>query len=136
MIHQTFRSLDEPPKLVGFTLRQWLALIVDAAAVFGLVQLTHLPTKPSITLFVFTVGLPAALMYVSESGGLRLDRLLLDFVGWRSRRNTLAAVSSASRKPCGLLVLGTPVSHSREGVDAQQLDNTLADLLADERWES
>ena len=32
MIHRTFRSLDDAPKLVGFTLRQWAALIAGAGA--------------------------------------------------------------------------------------------------------
>ena len=31
MIHRTFRSLDDPPKLVGFTIRQWVTLIAASA---------------------------------------------------------------------------------------------------------
>ncbi len=91
MIHRTFRSLDDPPKLVGFTIRQWGALIAASAVVLATVRLAHLPGKPAITLATFAVGLPAALTYVSESGGLHLGRLLADVVRWRLARKTLCA---------------------------------------------
>ena len=93
MIHRTFRSLDDPPKLVGFTIRQWGALIAASAVVFAIVRLAHLPGKPAITLATFAVGLPAALTYVSESGGLHLGTLLGDVVRWRLGRKTLCAFS-------------------------------------------
>ena len=54
MSHRTFRSLDEPPKLIGFSIRQWAALICGGLALLGLVQLAALPTKAAITLAVFT----------------------------------------------------------------------------------
>jgi len=66
VIHRTFRSLDQAPKLVGFTVKQWAALIAGALSVIGLIHLAHLPTKPAITLCVFIIGLPAALTYVSD----------------------------------------------------------------------
>ncbi len=42
MMHRTFRSLDDPPKLVGFSIRQWTALIGASALVLGLVHVAHL----------------------------------------------------------------------------------------------
>ena len=83
MIHRTFRSLDEPPKLVGFTIRQWAALIAAAALVLAFVHVTGLHARAAITLLVFAVGVPAALAYVSESGGLALGVLLADMLRWR-----------------------------------------------------
>lgn len=90
VIHRTFRSLDQPPKLVGFTIRQWAALIADATLVLGVVYVAGLPVKAGITLVVFTVGLPAALAYVSETGGIQLGLLLRDIIRWRVRPRTLA----------------------------------------------
>jgi hypothetical protein len=104
VIHRTFRSLDEAPKLVFFTIRQWIALIAGAAAVFGLIYVTGLPTKPAITLFAFVVGLPAALTYVSESGGLQIGVLLREMVRWRCSLKLLPAASSSTRAR-GLIVL-------------------------------
>ena len=103
MIHRTFRSLDEAPKLVFFTIKQWLALIAGAAVVFGLIYLARLPTKPAISLFVFAVGLPAALTYVSESGGLQIGVLLHEMWRWRWSTKTLVAASPSARVR-GLLV--------------------------------
>ena len=58
MIHRTFRSLDEPPKLLGFTATQWCWLIADLAGVLALVLATGMPAKAAITLLAFTVGCP------------------------------------------------------------------------------
>lgn len=104
MIHRTFRSLDEAPKLVGFTIRQWLLLIGDGVLVLGLVHVAHMSAKPAITLCVFTVGLPAALTYVSESGGLRLGALLGDMCRWRARARSLVSASVAERGPRGVQI--------------------------------
>ena len=96
MIHRTFRSLDEAPRLVAFTIKQWAVLIAGSAAVLGLIHLSHLPTKPAITLAVFVIGLPAALTYVSESGGLQLGMLLRDMWRWRFSRHALPAASAGA----------------------------------------
>ena len=37
MIHRTFSSLDDPPKLVGFTVRQWAALIAASSLLLGVI---------------------------------------------------------------------------------------------------
>ena len=71
MIHRTFRSLDQPPKLVGFTAVQWCWLIADLAVVLAVVLVTGMPAKAAITLLAFAVGLPATLAYVSEAGGIQ-----------------------------------------------------------------
>jgi hypothetical protein len=114
VIHRTFRSLDQAPKLVGFTIGQWVALIADASIVLGIVYAAGLPVKAAITLTVFTVGLPAALAFVSESGGVQLGRLLTDVIRWRTGPSTLPAgagkgsaaalLGVAAIQPDGLLV--------------------------------
>jgi hypothetical protein len=104
VIHRTFRSLDDPPKLVGFTIRQWAALIGGGILVIAVVHLAQLPAKAAITLFVFTIGLPAALTCVSESGGLQLGVLLRDVCRWRLRAKSLPAASPADRAPGGVLI--------------------------------
>ncbi len=133
MIHRTFRSLDQAPKLVGFTIKQWAALIVGASAVLGVVYVTHLPTKPAITLCVFIIGLPAALTYVSESGGLQLGVLLGNMWRWRWSAHTLPAASPRERRARGLLVLaaagGSLEEHPGQGQEAE-----VEDMALWERW--
>jgi hypothetical protein len=87
MIHRTYRRLDEPPKLAGFSFAQWLALLMLGGAVYGMCRLLTLPTQPAISLFTVVVGGPAALIYFSESGRPSLLRLVRDFIRWvvRSR---------------------------------------------------
>jgi hypothetical protein len=134
VIHRTFRSLDMPPKLVGFTPRQWAALIAGTSAVLGLIYLTHLPTKPAITLCVFVIGLPAALTYVSENGGLRLGELLRDMCRWRFARHALPATSREHIRARGLVVLAAvdePIAHARD----RAADPVLEQLLCEERWD-
>ncbi len=120
MIHRTFRSLDDPPKLVGFTIRQWGALIAASAAVLAIVHLAHLPGKPAITLLSFTIGLPAALTYVSESGGLHLGRLLADMIRWRLTAKALEVFDEEAQPPQGVVLLAAEQAehdHRRGGLD-------------------
>ncbi len=78
MIHQTYRRLDEPPKLAGLSFLQWVALLALGAGVYGLERLISLATQPAISAFTFLVGGPAALIYFSESGRPSLLRLARD----------------------------------------------------------
>jgi len=107
VIHRTFRSLDDPPKLVGFTLRQWTMLLLAGGFMFGLVQVTHLPAKAAISICVFVIGVPAVLAYVSESGGPQLGLLLRELCRWRLGPKSLTGASANDdhRHPRGLLVL-------------------------------
>ena len=133
MINRTFRSLDQAPKLVLFTGKQWAVLIPGALAVLGLVHLAHLPTKPAITLCVFVIGLPAALTYVSESGGLQIGVLLREMWRWRWSTHVLPPASPERGSARGLLVLTSTDEPADDG-RGQGYDPALDDLLSEERW--
>ncbi len=129
MIHRMFRSLDDPPKLVGFTIKQWAVLISGAGSLVGVIHLTHVPTKPAITICVFVIGLPAALTYVSESGGLQLSVLLRAMWRWRWSTRVRWAASPTEKPVPGLMVLAPeenseqecPVSLPDDGIDGMNL---------------
>jgi hypothetical protein len=106
VIHRTFRSLDDAPKLVGFTVKQWAALILGTGVVLGLIYLAHVPMKPAISLFVFLIGLPAALTYVSESGGLQLSVLLRAMWHWRWSTHVLSPAAPGENRARGLVIFG------------------------------
>jgi len=133
VIHRTFRSLDQAPKLVGFTLRQWAVLILGTSAVLGVISLAHLPSKAAITLCVFTIGLPAALTYVSESGGLKLGGLLLDIWRWRVSQHALPPASAEQARAPGVVVLAAAEAPSAQ-TRGQAADPRLEELLSRERW--
>lgn len=82
MTHRTFRSLDEQPRLVGFTFWQWVRLLALSGVVIGFVLVLGLPAKAAISLCAFLIGMPAALTYVSEVGGVQWVTLLVDAVRW------------------------------------------------------
>lgn len=108
-------------------------LIAGSAAVLGLIHLAHLPTKPAITLCVFAIGLPAALTYVSESGGLQLGMLLREMFRWRLSRHDLSCALRERSRAHGLLVLAAAAESGRQ-VEANREDAALEELLCEERW--
>src|SRR6202453_5495007 len=99
-------------------MRQWCVLIAGASAVLALVSLAHLPTKPAITLCVFVIGLPAALTYVSESGGLQLGVLLREMWRWRWSRHALPPASPERPRARGLVVLASLEEPGRQAQGA------------------
>jgi hypothetical protein len=133
VIHRTFRSLDDAPKLVGFTIGQWAALIGGGILVLGVVHIAHLPTKVAITLLVFTIGLPAALAYVSESGGLALGRLLTDVWRWRVCAKSLPPACTADGISPGVLVSAPTLAQADADESGPDAESTSATAIW-ERW--
>ena len=131
MIHRTFRSLDDAPKLVGFTIKQWATLMMGAGLVLGVIHLAHVPTKPAISLCVFLIGLPAALTYVSESGGLQLSVLLRAVWRWRWSTHTLQVASPANNRARGLVIL----IDGEEALDEPPGQGSPLDAEDDALWE-
>ncbi len=82
MIHQTYRRLDEPPTLGPFTILQWLLLILLGGAVVGLHSATHLGMQATLCVATFALGVPGAVMYLSETGRPSYFRLIRDAVRW------------------------------------------------------
>jgi len=82
MTHPSYRRLDEPPKLAGFSFMQWVWLLALGAAVATVEHLMSLATQPAISLFTLLVGGPAALAYFSESGRPTLLRFVRDLARW------------------------------------------------------
>jgi hypothetical protein len=133
VIHRTFRSLDDAPKLVGFTIKQWATLIVGAGLVLGLIHLAHVPTKPAISLCAFLIGLPAALTYVSESGSLHLSVLLRAMWRWRWSTHILPIASPEDRRARGLVILGE-AEEALDGRPGQGSPLDAEDAALWERW--
>lgn len=114
MSHRTFRSLDEQPRLIGFTFWQWLRLLALSSVVVGLVLLLDLPVKAAVSVCAFGIGVPAALSYVSEAGGVQWGRLIADAWRWRTRRRRLA--TAAGSRARGIVVTaGRPARGRRYG---------------------
>lgn len=82
MIHQTYRSLDAPVRLLGLSWRQWLALLVGGGSFVAAVHYSGLPTRPAISLCTIVIGVPLALAYLAEETGFALGQLVWDMARW------------------------------------------------------
>ena len=81
MVHRTYRRLDEPAKLLGYSIGQWLALIVLGGGLTGgLDQLGVLGERWALSLLAFAIGVPAFLWRVSEHGRPSIARRLRDAI--------------------------------------------------------
>ena len=90
-MHRTYRWLDAPPRLLGFSFRQWVLLVLAVGGGYGVARVLHLPFKVAASVGVFAIGLPAALAYLSEGDGLPVGRLVLDGLLWSWARILLWA---------------------------------------------
>lgn len=76
-------------RFAGYSLKQWAALLVGGGGLIGLVSVLNVPTRPAITLCAFVIGVPAAIAYVSEGGGVSPAQLVRDLWHWRTRPRRL-----------------------------------------------
>ena len=81
-MHRTYRWLDSPPRLLGFSFGQWVLLVLAVAVGYGVAELLGLPFKVAASAGVFVIGLPAALAYLSEGDGSPVGRVALDGLRW------------------------------------------------------
>lgn len=95
-MHRTYRWLDAPPRLFGFTVWQWSVLIVTVAIGYGVTRLLGLPVKVAVSAGVFVIGLPAMLVYLSDGEGPPLGMLLRHALGWCWSRIAGSTVTDAS----------------------------------------
>ncbi len=135
-MNRTYRWLDAPPKLFGFTFGQWVMLILAIAAGYGCVRVLHVPLKVAVSAGVFVIGLPAALVYLSEGGRLHLGTLLLDAVRWAFAPRALGV--GAGQDPRGLP--SVRVQPSGDGVELagseEQAGEALGWLVGEDGWGS
>jgi hypothetical protein len=86
MIHNTYRRLDESALQLGpLTLIQWLLICLLAGLMFGLKQLTGMPTQPLLCLATVVLGAPFFAMALSEGGRPSYLRMFRDAVRWAVR---------------------------------------------------
>lgn len=95
-MHRTYRWLDAPPRLLGFSFAQWLTLVLALGGGYAATRLLHVPFKLAASLGVFAIGLPAALAYLSEGDGMPVARIMLDALAW-SRARVLERVREPAR---------------------------------------
>lgn len=127
MIHRAYRTLNDPPKLLGFTGLQWFALVVTGALAIGATQLIGVPAKPAISFCALILTTVAAIAYAAEPGGVQPLGLVADSIRMAARPRGYAAgmPPAPSTAAIGLLVEG-----ARASVDAQAQVDRAAEVFA------
>ncbi len=131
-MHRTYRWLDAPPKLFGFTFSQWVLLILAVAAGYGCVRLLHVPLKVAVSAGVFVIGLPAALVYLSEGGRLNLGVLLLDAVRWQLTARLLGVGVAQDSRGLPTMSVQLPPGGAEPREDQERPQGTLDWLVGEE----
>ena len=68
-VHRTPRHLDDPLKIIGFTLPQWLVLALGAGLLWACLALppTMIPATLRLSLGAVLVGLPLGLTFATDT---------------------------------------------------------------------
>jgi len=68
-VHRTPRHLDDPLKILGFTLPQWLVLALGAGLLWACLALlpTMIPATLRLSLGAVLVGLPLGLTFATDT---------------------------------------------------------------------
>lgn len=127
MIHRAYRTLNDPPKLLGFTGIQWLALVVTGGVTIGATQLLSVPVKPAISFCALVLTTVAAIAYASEPGGVQPLGLIADALRMASRPRTYAA---GMPPPSSTPTVGVFVDGARDAVEAQAEIDRAADVFS------
>jgi len=108
MHHRAYRTLNDPPKLLGFTGWQWVALLSAGALAVGSTQLVGLPVKPAISFCALVLTTVAAIAYATEPGGMQPLGLLADALRMLTRARVYIPEmpAPAPKAAVGVLVVG------------------------------
>jgi hypothetical protein len=133
-VHRTYRWLDAPPRLFGFTFGQWVMLIMAVAAGYGCVKLLHVPGQVAVSTGVFVIGLPAALAYLSDGDQLGLGRLVRDAVAWMCSTRLLEAGEQSSSQRLRCVRVEELVDGLEGQVEREAATDKLAEIFSEGRW--
>jgi hypothetical protein len=133
-VHRTYRWLDAPPRLFGFTFAQWVMLLTAVAAGYGCVKLLHVPGQVAVSVGVFVIGLPAALAYLSDGDQLGLGRLVRDAVAWMCSTRLFNAGEDSSSRRLRCVRVEEPTDGVERQVEREMATDKLAELFSEGRW--
>ena len=133
-MHRTYRWLDAPPHLMGFTFSQWAMLMLAAGAGYGCVKVLHVPAKVAISTGMFVIGLPAMLAYLSEGDGLGLGRLIADTIHWTCTVRVFDTTVGSSLPRVRGVRVERPTDGDVRTVQREPATDMLEELFSDGRW--
>lgn len=116
-LRPSYRTLNEPTRLLGLSLSAWAAVIVAGCAGYAFVAVSPLPWRLSFSAIVIGLGGPVLLLVLREAGTIGPGQLLLAVFAWRLRPTRVTAPSSDQPVRRGAVRLDATV----EPVDENEL---------------
>lgn len=92
-LRPSYRTLNEPTRLLGLSLASWATVILAGAAAYAFVGLSPLPWRLNFSAVVIGLGGPVLLLILREPGTIGPGRLLAAVLLWRTRPVDLTAPS-------------------------------------------
>ena len=133
-MHRTYRWLDAPPRLFGFTFAQWVMLLAAVATGYGCVKLLHVPGQVAVSTGVFVIGLPAALAYLSDGDQLGLGRLVRDAVAWMCSVRLFDAGEDCASQRLRCVRVEQPADGQEHQTERETATDKPAELFSGGRW--
>lgn len=96
-LRPSYRTLNEPTRLIGLSLQAWAALIVASGAGYAFLGISPLPWRLNFSVVVIVLGAPVMLLVLREPGTIGPGRLLAGVFGWRLR--TARVLSPTPERP-------------------------------------
>lgn len=122
-LRSSYRTLNEPTKLIGLSLGAWAVVIGAGALAYAFLAISPLPWRANFSVIVIGLGAPVGLMVLREPGTIGPGRLLAAVLLWRLRPAVLVAPSTDA-----------PVRHGAVRLDTPSEDAEAADSPAELPW--
>lgn len=84
-LRSSYRTLNEPTKLIGLSLGAWAAVIAAGAVAYAFLAVSPLPWRVNFSVIVIGLGAPVGLVVLREPGTIGPGRLLVAVFAWRLR---------------------------------------------------
>lgn len=84
-LRPSYRTLNEPTRLLGLSLSGWAAVILAGGAGYAFLGVSPLPWRLNFSAVVIGLGAPVLLLVLREPGTIGPARLLAAVFAWRLR---------------------------------------------------
>lgn len=118
----SYRTLNEPTRLLGLSLSAWAAVIAAGGLAYGFLNVSPLPWRFNFSAVAIGLGAPVLLLILREPGTIGPGRLLLAVIAWRTSSQRIASPQAELPLRRGAVRLDAPI----ELIDEPAAESDLA----------
>jgi hypothetical protein len=93
---QSYRTLNEPTRLLSLSLGAWAATIAAAAVAYAFMRVSPLPWRLNFSTVAILLGAPLLVLILREPGTIGPGRLLVAALKWRIRPSRIVTETGAT----------------------------------------